>query len=761
MSDGLVRVSVGTRFIHDGELMQVVEMQTAATGTVVVLGAASGGSTAVIRVALRELLDGGRARLLPDDSGPQADDDVDLAGVLFAAMSDFERNELNERAAHVREVLTGYRSGSAELPAKDEPRVQYDPGMSLTSRYTAKAAELDVSLRTIKQWVADFRRYGVAGLARKQSNRQKHLGNVDDVWGETALEVMVEHTDQSRPSQSMVISRTNARVIARFGEGAVKIPSRATAYRILAELENRHPTFRHSTKRNRDIADRPSEAHGKLRPTKSLGANGFFAANHSLVLQGPAESRTVKSPKEFEELVAEEKQRITDDEVLRKRLNLLEKALQRNENTRQFFAYVSEHVEVLPEFANIDLFRQKVWQSYLKSHEELFTRVVTLFANSEARQKEIEQAAAAERTQWERVIEIFNDRFFVPFRLSPENKHRVALGQEDVLKLVFKFEEGDESTDVAREELLSVLSNGEKKALYILNVLFEMEARKASGRETLFVIDDLADSFDYKNKYAIIQYLKEMAEHTNFKLILLTHNFDFFRTLLSRGVVTYKQCFMAQKGEAKVVLSQAEHVNNPFIRAFKLNFFSDGMQRVASIPFVRNILEYTKGTDDPDYMRLTSLLHWKHDSLGITNGDLDRIFKERFPGNESQAWHAASDPVVDLIYAQADCALQADEGVNFENKIVLSIATRLQAEKFMVGGLNDQAFTDAIDGNQTAVLFNSFKNRSCGTPESTATLDTVVLMTPENIHVNSFMYEPIIDMSDVALRSLYAQVKTL
>lgn len=193
MSDGLVRVSVGTRFIHDGELMQVVEMQAAATGTVVVLGAASGGSTAVVRVALRELLDGGRARLLPDDRGPQADDDVDLASVVFAAMSEFERNELNERAAHVREVLTGYRSGSAELPAKDEPRGQYDPGMSLTSRYTAKAAEVGVSLRTIKQWVADFRRHGVAGLARKQSNRQKPFGNADDVWGETAIETDPGH----------------------------------------------------------------------------------------------------------------------------------------------------------------------------------------------------------------------------------------------------------------------------------------------------------------------------------------------------------------------------------------------------------------------------------------------------------------------------------------------------------------------------------------------------------------------------------------
>ena len=67
----------------------------------------------------------------------------------------------------------------------------------------------------------------------------------------------------------MVIDRTNARVVPRgFGSGVVKSPSRATAHRILAELEKRHPTFRLSTKRNRDIADRPSEAYGKLRPTR-------------------------------------------------------------------------------------------------------------------------------------------------------------------------------------------------------------------------------------------------------------------------------------------------------------------------------------------------------------------------------------------------------------------------------------------------------------------------------------------------------------
>ena len=179
-----------------------------------------------------------------------------------------ERTETSRRAAHVREVLTGYRSGSADLAADGEPRAQFALELSLTRRYEAKAAELGVSLRTIKQWVADFRSGGEAGLARKSAKRVRPLGTVDDRWVETALEVMAEHADQSRPSRTMVIDRASARVAARFGPGVVQIPSRATAFRVLGELERRHPTFRLSTKRNRDIADRPDGAYGKLRPTR-------------------------------------------------------------------------------------------------------------------------------------------------------------------------------------------------------------------------------------------------------------------------------------------------------------------------------------------------------------------------------------------------------------------------------------------------------------------------------------------------------------
>lgn len=218
-------------------------------------------------MAINELFDSEHVRVLPDDSGPAADDPIDVPGVVLSNLPESDRQSVLERAAHLREVLTGYRSGNAETAIAGEPRAQYNPRIPLMRRYEAKAEELGVGLRTLRRWVNGFRQSGEAGLVDVAPSVSP-TGRVDDRWVETAMEVMVEHTDQSRPTQTMVINRTNARVVARFGDGVVKLPSRATAFRVLEELEKRHPTFRLSTKRNRDVADRPSEAYGKLRPTR-------------------------------------------------------------------------------------------------------------------------------------------------------------------------------------------------------------------------------------------------------------------------------------------------------------------------------------------------------------------------------------------------------------------------------------------------------------------------------------------------------------
>ena len=266
MSSAAVRIQAGTRLVYDGDAAQVVELLAAPSGVNVVLRV---NPDHLIHVPLRELLTSDRVRVVPTEPGPASDDPWDTATVVLAELTERERLIMCERAAHVREVLTGFRSGSSFLAAPGEPRTQFDPQLPLMTRYQAKAQELGMSVRALNKWVVRFHRQGDAGLApRSRGPSPNPTGKADLRWVDTALEVMVEHTDLSRPSETMVIRRTNARVIARYGADVVPQPSRSTAFRVLAVLERRHPTFRLSTKRNRDIADRPKEVYGKLRPTR-------------------------------------------------------------------------------------------------------------------------------------------------------------------------------------------------------------------------------------------------------------------------------------------------------------------------------------------------------------------------------------------------------------------------------------------------------------------------------------------------------------
>ena len=87
--------------------------------------------------------------------------------------------------------------------------------------------------------------------------------------------------------------------------------------------------------------------------------------------------------------------------------------------------------------------------------------------------------------------------------------------------------------------------------------------------------------------------------------------------------------------------------------------------------------------------------------------DLDTIFATVCaPGGPSQN---PVNLVSDLITKEADACLTADTGVNFENKIVLAIATRLAAERFMIGKINDPAFVNAISSDQTPTLITRFR----------------------------------------------------
>ena len=119
--------------------------------------------------------------------------------------------------------------------------------------------------------------------------------------------------------------------------------------------------------------------------------------------------------------------------------------------------------------------------------------------------------------------------------------------------------------------------------------------------------------------------------------------------------------------------------------------------------------------------------------------------------------------LLDLIFNIADKLSDdvSEVGLNLENKIVLSIAIRLYAEKFMIAKINNENFVNLIKSSQTGKLFGQFKKNFPNEEENLKILERVNIMTPENIHLNSFMFEPILDISDCHLKDLYRQVKLL
>ena len=228
-----VPVGVGTRFVYDGEILTVVELFPTARGNEVLV--ADRGGRRRRWMSLRELMASGRATIMTTDEGPRSTDDLEIASVVLANLSGHKLAKVTENAGHIREVLYGYRSGSAEIAEEGEPRRQYLPTVPLGQRYRAKADELNVAIRTVQRWVAAYLEHGEAGLSCV--GQRNPMGRTDPRWINTAMEIMVDHGLRSRPNGKSILQQTRARLVAQYGDGVVPIPSQAGAYRRLEQLD--------------------------------------------------------------------------------------------------------------------------------------------------------------------------------------------------------------------------------------------------------------------------------------------------------------------------------------------------------------------------------------------------------------------------------------------------------------------------------------------------------------------------------------------
>ena len=502
---------------------------------------------------------------------------------------------------------------------------------------------------------------------------------------------------------------------------------------------------------------------------KSLVKDAFFVKQNKVILSG--------------------QDAITNSEALEQHISNIETKIQQTPAYKAIENLLNDSkgivlkdiIETNPEIIGflaldkLQTLKKCLWGSYIRHNNVLFGELCDKYNDFSEAIDELE----IDDTPWKKALDIFNQRFTVPFVMNVVNLKGAIIG-ESVPQVEFSFKKGDtvKTIDRSKLEKLDTLSQGEKRALYLLNIIFDIEQIKSTGEETLLIIDDIADSFDYKNKYAIIEYLYELAQESNIYMLILTHNFDFYRTVASRLSVNRSNRLIADYSNNVLKLEVEYYQDKPF-----KNWKNNPKEKYifALLPFVRNLIEY--GVDQnisnkgEDFLFLTSLLHEKQDSRSITFGDIEPLYKYYAGVTQFDTSVGASVVVLSKLYSVCDNIATSD--TKLENKIVLSIGIRHKAEEYMIQQINNYTgqlswrknkqnyrgsnveFMNFVqnNGNQTRELFNGYKQ--FGIDEKIKVLNEVNIMTPEHIHVNSFMYEPILDMDIVELHRLYQAIKGL
>lgn len=505
--------------------------------------------------------------------------------------------------------------------------------------------------------------------------------------------------------------------------------------------------------------------------SKEMSKHNLFNAQHTIRLKDGV--TVIHSLEEWNSVVNEQLDRLYSTPELSIVFKKLKKLLTSNGEVARLRDIIVEHREIIPALRNIPTLKVQTWLDCFSKLDMPFTDYYRNISRYTSQIKALYEQASAQSERWQDVVNEFNTRFCVPFEVQIENKANFLL-KDEAPNLSFKYTRGvsaQQSATLKKDDLMVSLSTGEKRALYLLYILFDLERIRqqatVGGGQFLIIADDIADSFDYKNKYAIIEYLNDLGNTSGIDLLILTHNFDFYRTVKLRLGVTRNHCYIAQRDEEGVVSIsefkyQKDFFKNVIITGIKDgNITNDDKKKllISSIPFYRNLCEYSG--KDVEYSKLTCFMHFKTTPLDTKTVKISDLWNLINPFLNNTTFSGADESYYTAVIRVANaCVFDNTNEVLLDNKLVIAIAIRLLTEIFMKNTLiaNGRVCSDA-GSNQTREWFNQVKPFL--TPTQVSVIEEVNLITPENIHLNSFMFEPLIDISDWRLKDLYNRVTRL
>lgn len=243
-------LSLGDWVSYDGGEHQVVAL----AGTSVRLRSANGDESAVL---LAHLL--GSAGFAVIDGEPLPE--MTPLGLLDGLPTE-ARRAAEEWERHVLEVVTGLPPGAEPGTAS---RPEYDPALwTIQQRDRAKAAELKVSEKTVRNRRLRYAKQGLWGLVDQRALREWEVTGRADARVVAAIQEAIEaETHTSTGTRSRLIRRVTRSLEEAYGHGVVPLPGRTSFYKLVDALAAGRHTFGSAVTR-RQLANRPE---GAFTPT--------------------------------------------------------------------------------------------------------------------------------------------------------------------------------------------------------------------------------------------------------------------------------------------------------------------------------------------------------------------------------------------------------------------------------------------------------------------------------------------------------------
>lgn len=108
------------------------------------------------------------------------------------------------------------------------------------------------------------------------------------------------------------------------------------------------------------------------------------------------------------------------------------------------------HQEIIVEYKDVDQFKKKVWIRAFLCFENLLNELLDEYDKALLDLKELREEAKKETTDWKKALDLFVERFYVPFTIEPSNQEDVILSMElPSFKYIFSDSRGKKETQIA------------------------------------------------------------------------------------------------------------------------------------------------------------------------------------------------------------------------------------------------------------------------------------------------------------------------